>query len=63
MRTFGDAVFRIQYTVQNTPKSTRNGGVMIRSPEVRYTGANTTEVLAQKPTGFNYDVCGAALPI
>ncbi len=35
---FGDAVFRLQYTVQNTPTSTRNGGVMIRTPEVRYTG-------------------------
>ena len=50
-------MFRIQYTVQNTPTSTRNGGIMIRTPEVRYTGANTAAVLAQKPTGFNYDVC------
>ena len=52
VKAFGDAVFRIQYTVQNTPTSTRNGGVMIRTPEVRYTGANTAAVLAQKPTGL-----------
>jgi hypothetical protein len=58
---FGDAVFRIQYTVQNTETSTRNGGVMIRTPEVRYTGANTAAVLAQKPTGFNFDLCPGAL--
>jgi hypothetical protein len=63
VKPFGDVVFRIQYTVQNTPEATRNGGIMIRSPEIRYTGANTTETLAQKPTGYNYDVCGAALPI
>ena len=37
VKAFGDAVFRIQYTVQNTPTSTRNGGIMIRTPEVRYT--------------------------
>ena len=41
VKAFGDAVFRIQYTVQDTPTSTRNGGVMIRTPEIRYTGANT----------------------
>jgi hypothetical protein len=63
VKAFGDAVFRIQFTVQNTPEATRNGGIMIRSPEIRYTGADTAAVLAQKPTGFNYDVCGAALPI
>ena len=63
VKAFGDAVFRIQYTVQDTPTSTRNGGVMIRTPEIRYTGANTTEVLAQKPTGFNYDVCPGAIPL
>ena len=38
VKAFGDAVFRIQYTVQNTEIATRNGGVMIRTPEVRYTG-------------------------
>ena len=62
VRTFGDAVFRIQYTVQNTEAATRNGGVMIRTPEVRYTGADTNAVLAQKPAGFNYEVCPGAIP-
>jgi hypothetical protein len=79
VKPFGDAVFRIQFTVQDTPTSTRNGGVMIRSPEVRYTcpdpanptgpriGCPTTSgnaaILALKPTGFNYDVCPAAMPL
>src|SRR4051794_8434803 len=61
VKPFGDAVFRLQYTVQNTEIATRNGGIMIRTPEVRYTGANTAAVLAQKPTGFNYDLCPGAL--
>ena len=60
-RPLGDAVLRLQYTVQNTPEATRNGGVMIRSPEIRYDGATTAAVLAQKPTGFNYDLCPGAL--
>ena len=63
VRPLGDAVIRLQYTVQDTPTSTRNGGVMIRAPEIRYTGATTAEVLAQKPTGYNYDVCPGALPV
>ncbi len=63
VKAFGDAVFRIQYTVQDTPTSTRNGGVMIRTPEVRYTGATTAATLAQKPTGFNYDICPGAIPV
>ena len=62
-RPFGDAVLKLQYTVQDTPISTRNGGVMIRFPEVRYTGETTSEVLAQKPTGYNFDVCPGALAI
>ena len=49
VRPFGDAVLRLQYTVQNTPTSTRNGGIVVRAPDVRYTGANTAAVLAQKP--------------
>ena len=53
VKPFGDAVFRIQYTVQNTPTSTRNGGVMIRTPEIRYTGRqHAPRVLAQKPHGL-----------
>jgi 3-keto-disaccharide hydrolase len=63
VRPLGDAVIKLQYTVQNTPESTRNGGIMIRAPEVRYTGATTTDVLAQKPTGYNFDFCPGALPI
>jgi hypothetical protein len=60
-RAFGNEVFRIQYQIENTPTSTPNGGIMIRAPYFAYTGADTNAVLAQKPTGFNYDVCGAAL--
>ncbi len=63
VRPLGDAVIKLQYTVQDTPESTRNGGVMIRTPEVRYTGATTAEVLAQKPAGFNFDLCPGALAI
>jgi hypothetical protein len=78
-KAFGDAVFRIQYTVQNTPTSTRNGGVMIRSPEIRYscpdpanptgprigcpTNNGNAATLALKPTGFNYDLCPGAIPL
>ena len=32
-------------------------------PRFRYTGADTNAVLAQKPTGFNFEACGGALPI
>jgi hypothetical protein len=63
VRPLGDVVIRLQYTVQDIPESTRNGGIMIRAPEVRYTGATTSEVLAQKPTGYNYDVCPGAIPV
>jgi hypothetical protein len=58
---FGDTVFRIQYQIENTPTSTPNGGIMVRSPYFVYTGADNNAVLAQKPTGYNYDVCGAAV--
>src|SRR3954465_10780341 len=60
-KAFGDAVFRIHYTVENIPTSTPNGGIMIRTPYVRYDGATTAAVQAQKPTGFNYDLCPGAL--
>ncbi len=60
-RPFGDVVFRIQYQIENTPTATPNGGIMVRAPYFAYTGADTNAVLAQKPTGFNYDVCGGAL--
>jgi hypothetical protein len=63
VRPFGNAVIKLQYTVQDTPAATRNGGVMIRSPEVRYTGADNNAVLAQKPTGYSYELCPGALPV
>ncbi len=34
---------------------------MVRAPYFAYTGADNNAVLAQKPTGYNYDVCGAAV--
>ena len=78
-KAFGDAVFRIQFTVaEHADVSTRNGGVMIRSPEIRYScpdpanptgpriGCSTANgnaaTLALKPTGFNFDVCPGAIP-
>src|SRR3954465_4468679 len=63
VRPLGDVVVRLQYTVQDTPTSTRNGGVMIRTPEVRYDGANTNAVLAQKPAGYSYQLCPGALAV
>ena len=63
VRPLGDAVIKLQYTVENTPESTRNGGIMIRSPEIRYTGATTADVLAQKPPGYNFDLCPGALVV
>ena len=62
-RPFGDTVFRIQYQIENTATATPNGGIMVRAPYSAYTGADTDAVLAQKPTGFNYDVCGGALRV
>ena len=62
-KQFGDVVFRIRYQIEDTPTATPNGGVMVRAPEFRYTGADTNAVLAQKPTGFNFEACGGALPI
>jgi hypothetical protein len=62
VRPLGDVVIRLQYTVQDTPTSTRNGGVMIRTPDPRYTGENTSAVLAQKPTGYSYELCPGATP-
>src|SRR4051794_13769 len=70
VKPFGDVVYKIQFTVENTPTSTRNGGIMIRTPEVRYscpdangapancsTANNNAAILALKPQGFNYSVC------
>ena len=57
---FGDAVFRIQYTVENT--RCRDAQRRHHGPRavLRLHRADTNAVLAQKPTGYNYDVCGAA---
>jgi hypothetical protein len=76
VKPFGDAVFRIQYTVQDTPNSTRNGGIMIRSPEIRYscpnaqglpsncsTASGNAATLSRKPLGFNYDVCPGVINV
>ena len=70
VKPFGDVVYRLQFTVENSPTSTRNGGIMIRTPEVRYscpdssgapancsTANGNAAILALKPQGFNYSVC------
>ena len=62
VRPFGDVVFRIQYTVENTPTSTPQRRHHDPHAGLRYTGADNNAVLAQKPTGFNYDVCPGASP-
>src|SRR5215207_4228861 len=61
VRALGDVVVKLDYMVEDTPTSTPNGGVMVRFPELRYAGT-TAEVLAQKPTGYNYDLCPGAAP-
>ena len=69
MKPFGDVVYKIQFTVENTPTSTRNGGIMIRTPEVRYSCPGPTarrQLLDREQqrgdpraeaAGFNYGVC------
>jgi hypothetical protein len=61
VRALGDVVVRLEYMWPDTPTATPNGGVMVRFPEPRYVGT-TAEVLAQKPTGYNYDLCPSAAP-
>ena len=61
VRPLGDAVVRLEYMWPDIEGATPNGGVMIRFPDPRYSGS-TAEVLAQKPTGYNYDVCPSAAP-
>ena len=65
VKPFGDAVLPDSvHGPEHAERRRRNGGVMIRSPEIRYTGANTPATSwPQKPTGYNYDVCGGALLI
>jgi Domain of Unknown Function (DUF1080) len=62
VRPLGDVVVRLDYMVEDTPTATPNGGVMVRFPEPRYSGSNE-QVLAQKPTGYNYDLCPGAMPL
>jgi Domain of Unknown Function (DUF1080) len=59
VRALGDVVVRLEYMWP--AGATPNGGVMVRFPEPRYSGT-TEEVLAQKPTGYNYDLCPGAAP-
>jgi hypothetical protein len=61
VRALGDVVVRLEYMWPTDPAATPNGGVMVRFPEPRYVGS-TAEVLAQKPTGYNYDLCPGAAP-
>ena len=61
VRALGDVVVKLEYMWPDTPTATPNGGVMVRFPDPRYTGS-TAEVLAQKPTGYNYDLCPSAAP-
>ena len=62
VKPFGDATLKLKFQVE-APSGGPNGGVMIRSPEVRYTGETTTDVLAQKPEGYSFEVCPGALVI
>jgi hypothetical protein len=61
VKALGDVVVRLQYMWPAIEGATPNGGVMVRFPDPRYVGT-TTEVLAQKPTGYNYDLCPSAAP-
>jgi hypothetical protein len=61
VRPLGDVVVKLQYMWPDTPTATPNGGVMVRFPDPRYVGT-TAEVLAEKPTGYNYDLCPSAAP-
>lgn len=61
VRPIGNAVVRLEFQWPNIAGATPNGGVMVRFPEPRYSGT-TPEVLAEKPTGYNYDLCPSAAP-
>src|SRR5918999_3439386 len=62
VRPLGDVVVKLDYMVEDTLTATPNGGVMVRFPEPRYSGS-PEQVLAQKPTGYNYDLCPGAMPL
>jgi hypothetical protein len=59
VKPLGDVVVRLEYMWP--AGATPNGGVMVRFPEPRYSGT-TAEVLAQKPTGYNFQLCPGAAP-
>jgi Domain of Unknown Function (DUF1080) len=61
VQALGNVVVRLEYMWPTDPAATPNGGVMVRFPDPRYVGT-TAEVLAQKPTGYNYDLCPGAAP-
>jgi hypothetical protein len=61
VRPLGDAVVKLDFMWPDIPGATPNGGVMVRFPDPRYRGT-TAEVLAQKPSGYNYDLCPSAAP-
>ena len=61
VEALGDVVVRLEYMWPAIEGATPNGGVMVRFPDPRYVGT-TAEVLAQKPTGYNYDLCPSAAP-
>jgi hypothetical protein len=61
VRPLGNAVVKLDYMWPDIPDATPNGGVMVRFPDPRYSGS-TTQVLAQKPAGYNYDLCPSAAP-
>ena len=61
VRPLGDAIVKLDYMWPDLPGATPNGGVMVRFPDPRYSGT-TEQVLAQKPTGYNYDLCPSAAP-
>jgi hypothetical protein len=61
VRAVGDAVVRLEFMWPDIAGATPNGGIMVRFPDPRYSGT-TAEVLAEKPTGYNYDLCPSAAP-
>jgi hypothetical protein len=61
VRPIGDAVVRLEFMWPDIAGATPNGGIMVRFPDPRYSGT-TAEVLAEKPTGYNYDLCPSAAP-
>jgi 3-keto-disaccharide hydrolase len=61
VRPIGDAVVKLEFMWPDIAGATPNGGIMVRFPDPRYSGT-TAEVLAEKPTGYNYDLCPSAAP-